>query len=430
MTPGNSERLSDCFGGCDPSTLARDFGTPLLVLDEACIRSRMRRFREAFAARSGPAGSTVTYAGKALLVAAIAAIAHEERLLVDVCSLGELLTALRAGVPAQRCVLHGCYKTDEELDAAARCGVGLVVIDHLAEIEALGQRATDAGSDLDVLIRINPSIAADTHELVRTSAASSKFGFSIDDGQAMSAVVAVTQRSGLRLAGLHCHLGSSLYDLEAYSAAVGVLVAFAESCKGVGQLDIFDVGGGLAVGDRGDRPEPTPERWADAIFSALERRCTAAGLRVPRVFVEPGRALIAAAGTTLYRVGVRKRLANGREALIVDGGLSDNPRPALYDAEYQVFMASRPEAEPTGSFTVFGRHCETDRLFPDVALADPQPGDLLAVRDTGAYTYAMASNYNRFPRPAVVLVGDAQARVVARREDVDHVLDLDVFERS
>lgn len=426
MKTDNSERVGERLGGCDPSTLADRFGTPLLVIDEMWLRARMRRFRAAFELEGRDA--SVTYAGKALLLAAIARIAHEEGLHVDVCSLGELKTALRGGVPAERIIVHGCYKTKDELDAAVGAGVRHVVIDHLAEIDALADVARDARRTVDVLVRLNPSIAARTHELVQTAAPASKFGFSLSDPQALDAVRATLARPELRLSGIHCHLGSQIRDLSAYAQAIDALLLFAESVlreTGV-TLDIVDVGGGLAIGDADGDAEPTPEAWAGVLYDALDRGLARSLLRRPLLYVEPGRSLVASAGTTLYRIGVRKRLPDGREALIVDGGMSDNPRPALYGARYGVSIAGRESVAPTGTFTIFGRHCETDRLFPDVALPDPHEGDLLAVRDTGAYTYAMASNYNRFARPAVVLARDGEARLAARREPLDHVLDLDV----
>lgn len=428
MTTHNSERVGERLGGCDASTLAARFGTPLLVIDEVWLRARIRRFRAAFEREGRDA--RVTYAGKALLLAAIARIVDEEGLYVDVCSLGELETALRGGVPANRCIVHGCYKTHDELDAAVQHGVRHVVIDHESEIAALADLARDAGRRVDVLLRLNPSIAAHTHELIQTAAPASKFGFSLADTQAIDAVRATLARQELRLSGIHCHLGSQIREMQAYADAIDALIRFSETVHhqtGV-QFEIVDVGGGLAIGDADGGGEPTPESWADALFTALDRRLAGSPLRRPKLYVEPGRSLVASAGTTLYRIGVRKRLPDGRDALIVDGGMSDNPRPALYGARYGVSIAGRESEEAAGTFTIFGRHCETDRLFPDVELPEPREGELLAVADTGAYTYAMASNYNRFVRPAVVLAAGGKARLIARREPLERVLDLDVTE--
>ena len=429
MVPHNAERVVDAAVSTGPNGLLEltvTYGTPLLVIDEAALRGAMRRFSAAFTRKGWTA--SVTYAGKALLVRAIARIAYEEGLALDVCSLGEFETALRAGVPAADCIVHGCWKTGDELDAAIAHGARHVVVDHRAEIDELGARAQAAGTTADVLVRVNPGIAAHTHELIRTGAPDSKFGFAIADGQALAAAAAVVAHPHLRFAGLHCHIGSQISDLESYDTEIDELLAFARSLKrhGGATCAVIDVGGGLGLGDGSDGEALTPETWAEAIFNAFERDLADGELPRPHIYVEPGRALIAEAGTTLYRIGVRKRLPDGCDALIVDGGMSDNPRPALYAARYRVSILGREHAVPDGEYTIFGRHCETDRLVESVPLPAPKAGDVLAVADTGAYTYSMASNYNRFPRPAVVLVNDGCARLIAQREPLEHVLDLDV----
>ncbi len=426
MVPHNSERLVDA--SLAPQRLldlAVTYGTPLVVIDESRLRASMRRFTAAFR-RSGWRAS-VTYAGKALLVRAIARIASDEGLAIDVCSEGEFETALRAGVPASDCIVHGCWKTQTELDLAIERGARHIVIDHQAEIAELGARARAAGKSVDVLLRINPGIAAHTHELVRTGARDSKFGFPVNDGQARNAAAAVIAEDGLRLAGIHAHIGSQITDLGSYASLVAAMADFMRAMyEQLGApCNVVDVGGGLGIG-ASDGDAPTPEAWAGALFDAFERELAKAGLPRPHLYVEPGRSLVAQSGTTLYRVGVRKRLPDGEEALIVDGGMSDNPRPALYAARYPCAIVGRETLDPTGVYTIFGRHCETDRLFRDVPLPDPRAGDVLAVADTAAYTYSMASNYNRFPRPAVVLAGPDNARLIVRREPLEHVLDLDV----
>jgi len=429
MVPHNSERVVVTAVRADPNVLlglSVTYGTPLLVIDEPTLRGAMRRFSRAFV-REGWTAS-VTYAGKALLVRAIARIACDEGLALDVCSLGEFETALRAGVPARDCIVHGCWKTAAELDAAIASGVRHVVVDHRAEIDELGARAHAAGVTADVLVRVNPGIAAHTHELIRTAAPDSKFGFVLSDGQALAAVTAVHAHPNLHFAGLHCHIGSQISDLASYESEVDALLAFARDVKRHcgAQCEVIDVGGGLGLGDGDGSAALTPEKWADAIFNAFERGLDDGDLARPHIYVEPGRALVAQAGTTLYTIGVRKRLPDGCEALIVDGGMSDNPRPALYAARYSVSIVGREHETPDGEYTVFGRHCETDRLVAHVPLPAPRAGDVLAVADTGAYTYSMASNYNRFSRPAVVLVNEGRARIIAQREPLEHVLDLDI----
>ncbi|HME81820.1 MAG TPA: diaminopimelate decarboxylase [Candidatus Eremiobacteraceae bacterium] len=440
----NAERTVDvALGGCDPFALTREFGTPLLVIDEAALRAQMERFRLAFsgssrAGRANPIAVDVTYAAKALMLKAIVRIAHEEGLAIDVCSAGELHTALRAGVPAQRCLMHGCFKTPEEIELAVASGVGYVVVDHVAEIDALDAAGRARGVRQRVLVRVNPEIATDTHEHVQTSGPDSKFGFAIADGQARLAIERVCAAHGLELAGIHCHIGSRIYDLSKYDEEIAALAAFVRSLQGSSgpEFAVIDVGGGIGISERGEGA-PTAAQWADAIFEAVERHFIGAGLECAQLLVEPGRALVASAGTTLYTIGVRKTLPDGSRAVIVDGGLSDNPRPALYDARYDVTLLHAPRRRPASAryagsashpevYTVFGRHCETDRLFPDVPLPDPRPGDLLAVHNSGAYTYSMASNYNRFPKPAVVLARAGQAKLIAKRESLDHMLELDL----
>lgn len=410
------------LGGCSASDLADEFGTPLLVIDEDRLRGRMREFRAAFERTSRR--TLVTYAGKALLVRALARLVHDEGLAVDVCSQAELETAVRAGVPAARCVLHGCYKTAADLRHAVSLGVGTIVIDHRDEIDALASAAAAQGASCRVLVRVNPGISAHTHRFVLTGAPDSKFGFPIADGQAAAAIDAARGKPELEVAGIHCHIGSQILDLSAYAIEVDALCDFLDAQAAAGRrFQMLDVGGGLGLNEDDAAGSPTPLAWADALYGALDRRPVARELEL---IVEPGRSLVSAAGTTLYRVGVRKRLPDGCDAIIVDGGMSDNPRPALYGARYPAAIASRPLARPSATFRVFGRHCETDLLVAGVDLPDPRPGDVLAVANTGAYTYAMSSNYNRFPRPAIVLAAAGVARLIARRETVDDVLRLDV----
>ncbi|MDQ6768010.1 MAG: diaminopimelate decarboxylase [Candidatus Eremiobacteraeota bacterium] len=409
-------------------TVAR-FGTPLLVIDERRLRATMRRFRAAFN-RTGWR-CDVVYAAKALALKAIARVTHEEGLALDVCSEGELETAMRAGVPAARCILHGCAKTDRELELAVQTGAGFVVLDHRREIDVLARIARQAGRQTPVLVRVNPGVSAATKSQVQTGAPESKFGFPISDGQAIDAIQRVRESQALEFHGIHCHIGSQITELASYALEIERLADFAARVERelATRCSIINLGGGLGIAQGDDETgAPTPEAWASAIFTQLERRFADGAQPRPQLMVEPGRAIVARAGTTLYTIVVRKDLADGTVALIVDGGMSDNPRPALYEATYPVTIASRNDNAADGRYTIFGRHCETDLLFRNVSLANPQPGDILEVRNTGAYTYSMASNYNRFPRPAVVLIDGERARLIARREPLEHLLDLDVLD--
>ncbi len=423
MNYHNSEHAVDG----DAGHLADLFGTPLLVMDEQVLRATMRRFRVAFTRAN--VRCDVVYAGKALMLQAIARLAFEEGLLLDVCSEGELHTALRAGVPAHSCIVHGCAKTNQELELAVRRGVDSVVVDHVGEIHALDAIAQRHNASCPVLVRINPGIAAATKAKIQTSAPGSKFGFPVNDGQALDAIRLVEQAAALEFRGLHCHIGSQIFDLQTYASEIEDLAAFAALVQREAGVvaRVINVGGGLGVGDNDPKDAPAPEDWAATIFSNVERFFARASLPLPHLMVEPGRSIVAAAGATLYRVAVVKTLASGEQALIVDGGMSDNPRPALYEAAYRVTLASgKRGATADHCYTIFGRHCETDLLFSNVTLPPTAAGDVLAVRNTGAYTYSMASNYNRFPRPAVVLVNGTDARLIGRRESLEHLLDLDV----
>jgi diaminopimelate decarboxylase len=416
----------------DLNELAKTFGTPLLVIDERQLRSDMRRLKDAF--RHPVWCCDIAYAAKALALKAIAKIAHEEGLGFDACSEGELETALQAGVPPQRCILHGCAKTERELELAVRSSIRYVVVDNAEEIETLQRIARRTDARVPILVRVNVAVHAATRTQIQTSAPESKFGFPISDGQARDAVLTASRSPSLAFCGLHCHIGSQISELAVYGQAITRLADFMlllERDHGIG-CDTMNLGGGLGLADSDGGSQsagPTPQAWAETIFEALER-CFKDGRHKPKILVEPGRAVVARAGSTLYAIAARKILADGSRALIVDGGMSDNPRPALYEAVYGVTLASRPNADPDGRYTIFGRHCETDLLFRDVPLADPKVGDILEVHNTGAYTYSMASNYNRFPKPAVVLSNGDSARVIAKRESVARLLDLDVLDVS
>src|SRR5579864_801416 len=345
----------------DAAHLADLFGTPLLVVHESELRATMRRFRDAF---SRPAWQcSIVYAGKALMLQAIAQIAREEGLLLDVCSEGELQTILRAGISAEWCVFHGCAKSAHELKLALSSGTRFVVVDNAAEIVALSHIVVARAQQCTVLVRINPGVAAATQPQIQTSGAGSKFGFPVNDGQAEAAVIALQQTAGLLFAGLHCHIGSQIFELDSYEAEIAGLADFAALLRRKHAIDcaVVNLGGGLGLSESSARPAPSAQAWADTVFNSIDKHFGQANLPRPSLMVEPGRAIIAGAGTTLYRVVVEKTLGTGERALIVDGGMSDNPRPALYQAAYEVALASGERNAPADRrYTVFGRHCETD----------------------------------------------------------------------
>ncbi len=413
------------IGGCDAVALAREFGTPLYVVDEQCLRDKCRAYREAFAAHYPD--SHISFSGKVLTTTAVFKIAHQEGLGLDVSSEGELYTALRAGIPAKDIVFHGNNKSQREIERAVIEGVGRVGVDSMEEISALQEAAAARDAVVDVLVRVAPGVAADTHTHIQTGRVDTKFGFSIVGGAAKEAVEAALAAPNLRVRGINCHIGSQIMETEPFVQAVELMVAFAAELRdALGfVVEELDLGGGLGVRYLPEDRPPTLDEHARAIAGALRAACERRGLPLPRLIQEPGRSLAGEAGVTLYTVGVVKTVPGVRTYVVVDGGLSDNPRPALYDARYHAIVANKANAPRTKTVTVSGKHCETDTLISDLQVPEIEPGDILAVQTTGAYNYSMASNYNRLPRPAMVLVRDGRAEVIVEREGLEDLVRLD-----
>ena len=389
-------------GGCDLVDLANQWGTPLFVYDEDHLRSRCREAVAAF-------GGGVAYASKAFLCSAMARLAHEEGLQLDVATGGELFLARRAGVPGNRLVLHGNNKSDAELAMAVDEGVGRIVIDSFDELDRLEALHSATGVAPRVLLRVTPGVEVHTHEFIATGQDDSKFGFTVKGGLADSAVRRASASTAVDLVGLHAHIGSQVFDVEPFAQAIDVLAAFAAPYD----LPELSVGGGLGVPYVEGESAPTIGEWADAIHKA----CVQAGV-TSEVTAEPGRAIVAAAAITLYRVGTIKDLPGLRTYVAVDGGMSDNPRPVLYGSGYETFLPRAGDATRPRVVRVVGKHCESgDVLVQDGAVpTDLVVGDVLATPVTGAYGYSMGSNYNQVLRPAVVFVSEGQARLVVARE--------------
>jgi diaminopimelate decarboxylase len=402
-------------GGVRASALADEFGTPLVVYCEETVRAAARSWLR------GAPGATVVYGTKAFPNVALMRLLSDEGIGADVSTLGELRFARAAGVPAERLVVHGNNKSDEELAAAAAAGAWLVVMDEPGEVE----RCAGAGVRR-VLLRVTPGIEAGGHAAIQTGHAGSKFGVAPEDAQA---VIAATRDAGLEMLGLHVHLGSQLVDAGPGRSAVDWLANFAAEVRS--ELDwtpaVLDLGGGLGIRYVAEeQAPPSPEEYAGALVDRVGEAWAAAALPQPQLVFEPGRSLVGRAGVTLYRVGAVKR-TGGTTWVAVDGGMSDNPRPALYDAKYSALLANRADDEATGVFAVCGKHCESgDVLIERAELPEPRRGDLLAVPATGAYTLSMASNYNALPRPAAVLAQGGRARLVYRRQSADDVLAFEV----
>ncbi len=415
--------------GARPVTeLAAEYGTPAFVLDTEDLRGRARTYAAAFD------GADVFYAGKAFLSTAVAAIIAEEGLGIDVCTAGELAIALRAGVDPARIALHGNNKSIAELTAAVRAGVGRIVLDSALEIERLAEVAAAAGARPAVLIRVTVGVEAHTHEFIATAHEDQKFGFSLASGQALAAVGSVLDKDNLQLLGLHSHIGSQIFDTAGFEVAahrvIGLLAQVRDSF-GI-ELPEIDLGGGLGIAYvAGDDPQ-SPAEIAARLRAIIGSECERTGLAAPRLAVEPGRAIIGPSMITLYEVGTVKPISlDGgliRTYVSVDGGMSDNIRTALYDADYTAVLANRSSDAAPQRCRVVGKHCESgDIVVRDCWLpGDVGPGDLLAIAATGAYCYAMASNYNRIPRPPVVAVTGDQARLIVRRESFDEVMATDV----
>jgi diaminopimelate decarboxylase len=423
LLPLTAEFRSDgslAVGGVDLLELAERFGTPLFVYDEEHLRVRCR---EAVAAW----GDGVAYATKAFLCQAMARLAHEEGMWLDVSTGGELHVALSAGVPPVRLVLHGNNKSEPELLRALEAGVGRVVIDSFDEIERLerltstkGLASTKAKARQAVMIRVTPGVEAHTHDFVRTGQEDSKFGFGLASGAAGEAVARVKSMSGVELVGIHAHIGSQVFRVDSFAQEVEVLASFFNPLG----LRELCVGGGLGVPYVAYESAPTLAQWAQTVHDA----CRTSGIPAHTVITaEPGRSIVAAAGVTLYRVGTIKDVPGVRTYVAVDGGMSDNPRPVLYGSGYEAFLPRDGGASRPRSARIVGKHCESgDVVVADARLpADVAIGDILATPVTGAYGYSMASNYNKVPRPAVVFVSNGDVRVVVRRETDEDLIRLD-----
>jgi diaminopimelate decarboxylase len=426
------------MSGVDVRELAAEHGTPLFVLDEQDFRARCREHAEAF---GDPA--LVHYASKAFLSVEVARWVAQEGLSLDVCSGGELAVALRADFPPERITLHGNNKSVAELDQAVAAGVGTVVLDSFYEIARLEHCATEHGIVQQVLIRVTVGVEAHTHEFIATAHEDQKFGFSLASGDAAEAVRRVLKSGALKLIGLHSHIGSQIFDADGFEIAAhrvaGLLAALKEEhgAEALADLSVVDLGGGMGIAYTPDDDPLSPARLAKQLHEIVARECEQAGLAQPKVAVEPGRAIVGPGMITLYEVGTIKDLTLGqhgaRRYVSVDGGMSDNIRTALYDAVYDCRLVSRSagdgerDTEPV-LCRVVGKHCESgDVVVRDCWLpANLAPGDLIAVAATGAYCYAMASNYNRLPRPPVVAVRDGVARTLLRRETVEDMLRLEV----
>ena len=416
------------IGGCDTVALAGRYGTPLYVMDETAIRNALREYKKSID-ENYENGGMVSYASKACSFKEIYRIVMQEGCGIDVVSGGELYTAMQVGFPAERIYFHGNNKSDMELRMALKYDVGRIVVDNLTELYRLSDISTEMGKKANIYLRITPGIDAHTHDFIKTGQIDSKFGITLENGDALKAVITAVKLNNITLKGLHCHIGSQIFDENPFIYAAETMLDFMAQIRdatGV-TLSELNLGGGFGIKyTENDLPKHSGE-YMSLVSGALKSRAEKLNLPVPYLVIEPGRSIVAPAGITLYTIGAIKDIPGIRSYVSVDGGMPDNPRYALYKASYTVLIANKANQPADCKFTIAGRCCESgDLIQENVMLQSCQRGDIMAVLSTGAYNYSMSSNYNRLPRPAVVMVKDGESRVVVKAEDYDDIVRNDL----
>lgn len=415
------------IGGVDVTKIAAENDFPVYVIDEVLLRNNMKAYVEAF--KEFYPNASVHYASKALMCMGMCKIAESEGLGLDVVSGGELYTALKAGFPKEKIIMHGNNKSIKELEMAVENQIGRVIIDNFYEIELLSEVTKKLGKSIDVMLRIKPGIHADTHHYVTTGHEDSKFGFIIKEETAKRAVKSVVEKAGLNFKGLHMHIGSQIFDTQGYEKSIEIMADFIKELHNEGiTVEEFDLGGGLGVVYT-EVDDPMPVRdFVKLLVDKVKTEFSRVGLHTPKLMVEPGRSLIGEAGTTVYTIGSITEVPGIRKYIAINGGMGDNIRPALYGSKYTAYVANKMNIEAEEVVTVAGKCCETgDILLKDIKLAEPKSGDVLAVLTTGAYNYAMASNYNRLPVPGVMLAKDGKTDWIVKPQNYEDILRNDVI---
>lgn len=414
------------IGGVDSVELAKKYGTPLIVYDVEQIRHQIRAFKKVFEEEG--VKYAVSYASKAFSCVAMYQVAEQEGAYTDVVSAGELYTALKAGFPVEHISFHGNNKSLAELEMAVKHHVGKIIIDNFHEIKLLDQVLKEQNAIIDIMLRITPGISAHTHEYDQTGQVDSKFGFDLESGQADLALEQVLNNSRMNLVGIHAHIGSQIFELNGFEMAAKKLMEVAENWRNQYgyTAKVINVGGGFGIKYTAEDNPLKPEKFVQAIVETIKTEAERALFPVPEIDIEPGRSIVGPAGYNLYTTGSRKVIPGHRPYVAVDGGMGDNIRPALYQAKYESVLASDPQAPLTEHVRIAGKYCESgDILAEDQALPVTKAGSLIAMLDTGAYGYSMASNYNRNPRPAVVFAENGKAKVVIKRESLEDLVHLD-----
>lgn len=415
------------IGGVDTTELAKQFGTPLYVYDVALIKERARSFKQAF--ENMGVKAQVAYASKAFSSIAMFQLAKEEGLSLDVVSGGELYTAIKAGFPSEKIHLHGNNKSLEELKMALEHKVGCIVVDNFYEIDVLDELYVEGDRKIPVLLRVTPGIEAHTHEYITTGQEDSKFGFGLLNGQVERAIEKVLQSKAFHLLGFHCHIGSQIFETQGFVLAAERVFEKIKEWKDRFSYvpEVVNLGGGFGIRyTEEDAPLPATY-YVEKIVEAVQKQVKQLDMEMPEIWIEPGRSLVGDAGTTLYTIGSQKEVPDVRKYVAVDGGMTDNIRPALYEAKYEAAIANRMNDQNEEKVSIAGKCCESgDMLIWDIALPSVKANDILAISCTGAYGYAMSNNYNRIPRPAVVFVEDGEAQLVVRRESYENIVVNDI----
>ena len=417
------------IGGCDCVELAKEYGTPLYIMDEELIRKSCRAFKQSIEKSYGGNG-LVLYASKAFCSMAMCKIMEQEGLGLDVVSGGEIYTALRAGFPAHKIYFHGNNKTEEELEMALDYSVGRIIVDNYNELYKLNGIAQSKGKTAEVQFRIKPGIDAHTHDFIKTGQIDSKFGFALETGEAFDIIQKAIELKNINIVGIHCHIGSQIFDIKPFEEAAKVMMNFVVEIKeklGV-EIKELNLGGGFGIKYIPTHDPVEYERYLETVSETIKSIAQEKKLNLPMILIEPGRSIVGPAGITLYIVGSVKDIPGVRKYVSIDGGMTDNPRYALYQAEYDAVIVNRANDSKTEKVTIAGKCCESgDLIAKDVEMPEVRSGDYLAVLATGAYNYSMSSNYNRIPRPPVILVKNGKSRLIVKREDFDDIIRNDVI---
>lgn len=416
------------IGGCDTVDLARQYGTPLYVMDETQIRAHCRAFVQSIQDNYDGHGR-VLFASKAFCCKEMCRIIASEDMGLDVVSGGELYTALSAGFPADRIYFHGNNKTDHEIETALKAGIARFIVDNFPELETIDRIAASMGKTADIMFRIKPGIDAHTHSYIRTGQIDSKFGVALETGEAMQIVKRAIELEHVNLSGLHCHIGSQILDVDPFEHAAEVMLKFIADIKAETGFTVkeLNLGGGFGIKYLESDDPVAYSEYMNRVARVVKAKAQEYGVELPYILIEPGRSIVGSAGITLYTVGAVKTIPNIRTYVSVDGGMCDNPRYILYSSDYDVLCANKANEPRDFKVTVAGKCCESgDLIQENTAIQHVEHGDIIAVLSTGAYNYSMASNYNRIPRPPVVMVKDGQSRVIVKGESYEDLIRNDI----